>query len=358
MTLGRRLISFGAAAGTPADVHWLVQAGGGGGGNSRDSGGSAGGLRTSYGSNSGAGSSASSESQLTFSAGTTYTITVGAGGTAAITASEIHFPYNYRGTDGTASSISGPDITDITTEPGRGGKNGGYSSNYTNVSGATIDGGAGCGEAYARSASNGTGSFVGPYKGDGTNQANGDSTDQGYDGGNAHAPYYAPGGAGGTGAVGGNAGSYATWTTFRYSGSGGVGTIVSIINDTQATANSVGEVDSGNVYFGGGGGSSNGPGNYTVSSGGGGLGGGGNAGAAVTYHPTYAENGHANSGGGGGASAMENNYVGTGGNGGSGCVILRMATDAYSGTTTGSPTVITDGSDTILIYKSSGTYTQ
>jgi hypothetical protein len=34
-----------------------------------------------------------------------------------------------------------------------------------------------------------------------------------------------------------------------------------------------------------------------------------------------------------------------------------MATANYSGTTTGSPTVTTDGSDTILTYNASGTYT-
>jgi hypothetical protein len=33
-----------------------------------------------------------------------------------------------------------------------------------------------------------------------------------------------------------------------------------------------------------------------------------------------------------------------------------MTTARYSGTTTGSPTVTTDGSDTILTYTSSGTY--
>ena len=43
--------------------------------------------------------------------------------------------------------------------------------------------------------------------------------------------------------------------------------------------------------------------------------------------------------------------------GGDGVVILRMATSAYSGTTTGSPTVTTLGSDTILTYTQSGTYT-
>jgi hypothetical protein len=57
--------------------------------------------------------------------------------------------------------------------------------------------------------------------------------------------------------------------------------------------------------------------------------------------------GSPNTGGGGGS----------GGTGGSGVVILRMPTANYSGTTTGSPTVTTDGSDTILTYTSSGTYT-
>jgi len=34
-----------------------------------------------------------------------------------------------------------------------------------------------------------------------------------------------------------------------------------------------------------------------------------------------------------------------------------MPTASYSGTTTGSPTVTTDGSDTILVFNSSGSYT-
>ncbi len=42
--------------------------------------------------------------------------------------------------------------------------------------------------------------------------------------------------------------------------------------------------------------------------------------------------------------------------GGSGVVVLRMKTTDYSGTTTGSPTVTTDGYDTILTFTGSGTY--
>ena len=48
---------------------------------------------------------------------------------------------------------------------------------------------------------------------------------------------------------------------------------------------------------------------------------------------------------------------GTGGNGGSGVVILRLPTSRYSGTTTGSPTVTTSGSNTILTFNASGSYT-
>jgi hypothetical protein len=47
----------------------------------------------------------------------------------------------------------------------------------------------------------------------------------------------------------------------------------------------------------------------------------------------------------------------TGGNGGAGVVILRMPTGSYSGTTTGSPSISTDGGDTILTYTGAGSYT-
>ena len=53
--------------------------------------------------------------------------------------------------------------------------------------------------------------------------------------------------------------------------------------------------------------------------------------------------------------------AGTGPNGnersGSGVVIIRIPTSKYSGVTTGSPTVTTDGSDTIIKFTGTGTYT-
>jgi hypothetical protein len=47
----------------------------------------------------------------------------------------------------------------------------------------------------------------------------------------------------------------------------------------------------------------------------------------------------------------------TGGNGGSGIVILSVPTINYSGTSTGSPTVTTNGAYKVLTFNGSGTYT-
>ena len=66
--------------------------------------------------------------------------------------------------------------------------------------------------------------------------------------------------------------------------------------------------------------------------------------------------GTANTGGGGGGTAGPYG-VNTSGQGGSGVVILRVATANYSGTTTGSPTVTNSGTDTIMVFNSTGSYT-
>ena len=102
-------------------------------------------------------------------------------------------------------------------------------------------------------------------------------------------------------------------------------------------------------YAGGGGGGGNtSGGGYGV----GGLGGGASAGGSAA--------GTVNTGGGGCGGTWTNNSNTTtqrGGAGGSGVVILRMLTSNYTGITTGSPTITTDGSDTILTFTQSGTYT-
>jgi hypothetical protein len=64
--------------------------------------------------------------------------------------------------------------------------------------------------------------------------------------------------------------------------------------------------------------------------------------------------GATNTGGGAGGGIADN---GVGGSGGSGVVIFSVPTANYSGITTGSPTVTTSGSNTILTFTSSGSYT-
>lgn len=134
---------------------------------------------------------------------------------------------------------------------------------------------------------------------------------------------FSSGGGGGAGAAGQSASG-------SQSGAGGAGTTSSI------TGSSV-------TYAGGGGGSYTTEGSGAIA----GAGGSGGGGSGATSGENGV-NGTVNTGGGGG---------GSGGNGGSGVVIVSVPTANYSGTTTGSPTVTTSGSNTIIKFTSSGTYT-
>jgi len=155
---------------------------------------------------------------------------------------------------------------------------------------------------------------------------------QGFAGGTgATTSPYGGGGGGGSSAVGGV-------QSGTVGGAGGAGTSSSI---TGSAVN----------YAGGGGGSPTSGGAYTGGSGGAGGGGaGGNAGLAGTA-------GSANTGGGGGGGSNASSLEALGGNGGSGVVILSVPTANYSGTITGSPTVTTSGSNTIIKFTASGSYT-
>ena len=64
-------------------------------------------------------------------------------------------------------------------------------------------------------------------------------------------------------------------------------------------------------------------------------------------------------GGGGSGGAPGQSNAANGGAGGSGVVIISVPTASYSGTTTGSPTITTSGSNTIIKWTTagSGTYT-
>ena len=103
------------------NVSYLVIAGGGGGRGAASNdggggGGGAGGYRNSYASETSGANSSTETPIATLNKGVAYTITVGAGG-------------SYGG-DGNASSITGSDITDVTTVGG--GKGGGGSAGTNN----------------------------------------------------------------------------------------------------------------------------------------------------------------------------------------------------------------------------------
>ena len=299
-----RQFSLQVIAVPPVTAEFLVIAGGGGGGNADApeswggaSGGGAGGYRNSYLTET-SGGGGSSESSLSLTVGSVYTVTVGSGGTS---------PFANYANDGQTSSISGTGISTVTSAGGGGGGS-------WNVR-PSKSGGSGAGGTYA-------------------NEAGGAGTaNQGYAGG-AGSPAsggYGHGGGGGAGGVGG------TGTTSA-GGNGGPGLASSISGPSTTRA-------------GGGGGSAY----STGTSGSGGSGGGGNAGAQGGNNPGFA--GDANTGGGGGGSASSSETPVPGGTGGTGVVILRVPTNRYSGTRTGSPTVTTSGSDTILVFTGSGSYT-
>ena len=278
-------------------MSFLCVAGGGSGGQNYGGGGGAGGLKTSVRRNP---TNAPASEIISLSAGT-YTITVGAGAASVNT-------LNTAGLKGSDSSIAGPSLTTITTIGGGGGGGG---NNKLGPSG-----GSGGGGAYGK-------------------QANNPGIDgQGHTGGiqpNGGSPY--------TNGGGGGAGSPGHDGTASNGGSGGAGMTIGITGS--------------DVTYAGGGGAG-----YAVDlaklGGFGGPGGGGDGGRTGANDNGSA--GTANTGGGGGGTGGQNTGSAVSGAGGSGVVILRLQTSEYSGTTTGSPTVTTVGSETILTYTGSGTY--
>ena len=285
-----------ALAPVPYTVDFLVIAGGGGGGFRDGGGGGAGGYRNSF-STETSGGGGSSEATLTFTAGVVYTVTVGAGG-AGSTAESV------RGVTGNNSQISGTGISTLTSLGGGGG--GSRPSNNTGESG-----GSGGGGNYLNGSAGGSG-----------------TANQGFGGGSGQDTPPIGGGGGGAGETGGTDGT----------GHGGDGLSSSITGSA---------VDRG----GGGSGSSRTGSAYPAGTGGGGSGG-------VDASSTNATAGTANTGGGGGGGAGGNPPSSeSGASGGSGVVILRIPTANYSGTTTGSPTVTTDGSDKVIVFNSSGSIT-
>jgi len=277
-------------------VSYLSVAGGGGGGSFGGGGGGAGGYLAGT---------------ASLVVGQVYTITVGSGGAAGDGGPAI----KTSGTNGTNSIISGTALTTITSIGGGGGSaatpsvgnNGGSGGGAGNQSTAHGSGTPGQGNA------GGDGISSNPYGG---------------------------GGGGGAGAIGANA----LTTVPGSGGNGGTGS-ASSITGTPAT------------YAGGGGGGCYGtlPYGSPLSTGGTGGSGGGSAGSIT---PVNSNTATVNTGGGGGGSGVgPANNGGLASNGASGVVILSVPTANYTGTVTGTYTATPSGSNTIIKYTGSGTYT-
>jgi hypothetical protein len=291
-----RAFSIDVIATPPVIMDFLVLAGGGGGGSGTGpyrEGGGGGGAGGYRNSFSTEASGGGGSSESVLS------LTRGAVYTITVGNGGAGAPPGNTGTTGQTSSISGTGITTVTSAGGGGGA-------QQDTAGAPggSGGGAGC--------QNGTG---------GTGTAN-----QGRNGGAGYSGNGAGAGGGGGASVAGSNG-----TLPANGGNGGAGLSSSITGTSLPRA---------------GGGGAGGHANRGTGSDGGGSGG--------ISGPTRATSAANHTGAGGGGE--ESNYA-SGGNGGSGTVILRMPTADYSGTTTGSPTVSTDGSDTVLVYTGSGSYT-
>jgi len=222
-------------------------------------------------------------------------------GTGVVTAGDVYTVTVGGGGGGVSPNNAGNNGSSSSLRAQKGGKiisvttGGGGGGGYNSPSAvAAKDGGCGGGSSAPGSSPNGLG-----------------TAGEGFDGGIG-----GTGGGGGTGEAGFGAPSE----------NGGDG-LVSGITGTASN-------------FGGGGGGAPGDGGA----------GGGTDGVLPSGNSTAAA---ANTGSGSGGT----DGGGSSGNGGSGVVILRVRTAAYPGTTSGSPTVTTDGEDTIIKFTGSGTYT-
>jgi len=266
------------------NINYLI-VGAGGGGSGYGAGG-AGGFRTS--------------TQAIPTGGLVITASIGSGGVSIAGV----------GTQGTASSVAGPNGTGITTISSAGGGGGNHDASYGAAAGS---GGSGGGGGY-NSGPGGAGNTPSTSPSQGNNGGTGLAGDEN--------PKMGSGG-GGAGAVGAN-------PSGTQAGAGGAGTATSITGSSL-------------TFAGGGGGGVNAAG--TAGSGGAGGGGNGSVGGSGS------RNGTVNTGGGGGGAGGP-----AGGNGGSGIVIMSIPTASFSGITSGGPTVSTSGANTILKFNSVGTY--
>ena len=221
---------------------------------------------------------------------------------------------------------------------GGGGGGGGYLTGTTTLTPGIaynlIVGGGGANQAQGTGSSFKLGSVFlaqsigGGYGGTYVSGAGGSG---GSGGGGSYSNDSNPGGAGGSGTVGqGNNGYGGGAFNTSCGGGGGAGAAASGGNGATGASNTI---TGSAIYYAGGG----------CGYPGGSTGGAGGGGGPTTSGSTNTGGG---AGGGGGGAA-----------GGSGVVILSVPTANYSGTTTGSPTVTTNGSQTVIKFTASGTYT-
>ena len=288
----------------PYSVDFLVVAGGGGAGGAN-------GATYDYPAGAGGAGGFITSTQSVF-LGTVITVTVGDGGSGRTNGTAT------RGANGSDSSISGSGLTTITSAGGGGG--GASTVGHSNPVNSGGAGGSGGGGGHSED--------ISPPAGSGNTPST--SPSQGSSGGT--------GGQGSGSAEGGSGGGGASATGQNApadnGGNGGNGSASSI------TGSSV-------TYAGGG---SGGARSAPATAGTAGTGGGGTGGT----RNNNGGNGTANLGGGGGGRGSGNTNSGSGGKG---VVILSVPTANYSSTTTGSPTVTTSGSNTIMKFDGSGSYT-
>lgn len=278
----------------PYDIQVLLLAGGGGGGGGNGGGGGgAGGLLNT--------------ATVTVKPGTAYSLSAGGGGAV-----------NTQGSDSTFSGSGTPTLTAL--KGGRGANNnlGAPTNSAPNIGQGASAGTHGSGGGACRDQHQ-----IGGYgtSGQGNN-------------GLINCPAADPAGGGGGANAAATAGP----------GGNGLGTYSAILTPVSLP---------GTVAGGGGGSVYSFAGFEPGGSGGGGRG---------TARGSPGANGNALTGGGGGGGVV--GYSGLWSlpgdaalSGGSGWCVLVIPTASYSGITTGSPTVATSGSNTILSYTGTGTYT-
>lgn len=272
---------------------YLVVAGGGGGG--------------FYGGGGGAGGML--QGTMTLYANTTYSAVVGAGGAGGYAATSNATAKGANGGDSTLAGV-------VTTAVGGGG--GGSDETPTAYTGQPSSGGSGGGGLASPTSSQALGASGTSGQGN-----------AGGNGGTGTVSTNACAGGGGAGAAGSNVGAS------NNGSAGGAGATSAV---TGATL----------TYAGGGGG-----GGYSAGTGGAGGSGGGGAGGSGGS-PGTAGTANTGGGGGGGSRLAPNSYAG--GAGGSGVVILSVPTMYFTGLVSGSPTITTNGSNTIIKFTSSGSY--